>query len=43
MGGKTSMLMALTQPELVECLLVLDIAPEHYDHNYLNYVNAMKD
>ena len=43
MGGKISMVVALTRPELVERLLVLDIAPVHYDHNYLNYVKAMKN
>jgi pimeloyl-ACP methyl ester carboxylesterase len=37
------MLMALTQPGLVERLLILDIAPVRYHHSYLNYVNAMKD
>jgi esterase len=43
MGGKTSMLLALTRPELVERLLVVDIAPVHYYHDYLNYINTMKD
>lgn len=41
MGGKVSMVVALTRPELVERLLVLDIAPVHYNHDYLNYVNTM--
>ena len=43
MGGKASMMLALTRPELVERLLVLDIAPVTYDHDYSDYVNTMKD
>ena len=43
MGGKASMILALTRPELVERLLILDIAPVTYDHDYSDYVNTMKD
>lgn len=31
MGGKTAMLLALTQPELLDKLVVVDIAPKSYD------------
>lgn len=41
MGGKAAMMLALSRPELVERLLVLDISPVAYDHDYSNYVNAM--
>jgi len=41
LGGKTAMMLALTRPELVERLAVLDIAPVAYDHAYDAYANAM--
>lgn len=43
MGGKTAMLMALTRPELVERLIVVDIAPVSYvrDH-FRDYLEAMQ-
>ena len=41
MGGKTAMALALTRPELVARLAVLDIAPVAYDHDYDDYVAAM--
>jgi pimeloyl-ACP methyl ester carboxylesterase len=42
LGGKTAMALALTQPALVSRLAVLDIAPIPYDHDYDNYVAAMR-
>lgn len=43
MGGKASMALALSHPGLVERLLVLDIAPVDYSHDYDTYVSTMKD
>jgi pimeloyl-ACP methyl ester carboxylesterase len=42
MGGKAAMALALSRPELVERLAVLDIAPMAYDHDYSDYVTAMR-
>lgn len=42
MGGKTAMALALTQPELVERLAVMDIAPVSYNHGYDDYIKAMQ-
>lgn len=42
MGGKTSMTLALTQPELVHSLLVADIAPVPYNHTQMHLVDAMR-
>ena len=42
MGGKVAMMLALTRPETVEKLAVLDIAPVAYDHGYGGYIAAMK-
>ncbi len=42
MGGKASMVLALTQPELVNRLIVADIAPVNYSHTQIQYINAMK-
>jgi pimeloyl-ACP methyl ester carboxylesterase len=42
LGGKTAMALALTRPELVERLAVLDIAPVTYNHGYDAYVAAMR-
>ncbi|HOF63807.1 MAG TPA: alpha/beta fold hydrolase [Dermatophilaceae bacterium] len=44
LGGKVSMLVALAQPDLVEKLAVVDIAPRHYrsHHWYLDYIAAMQ-
>lgn len=43
MGGKTAMALALTRPELVEALIVADIAPLTYAHTHLPYVQAMRE
>jgi pimeloyl-ACP methyl ester carboxylesterase len=42
LGGKAAMMLALTRPELVERLAVLDIAPVTYHHGYDAYVAAMR-
>jgi pimeloyl-ACP methyl ester carboxylesterase len=42
MGGKTAMLLALTRPELVERLVVVDIAPVSYTHTFAPYIRAMR-
>ncbi len=42
MGGKAAMVLALSQPELVERLLVADIAPVAYKHSQIQYIEAMR-
>ncbi|MDG2340380.1 MAG: alpha/beta fold hydrolase [Paracoccaceae bacterium] len=42
MGGKAGMVLALTQPDLVNRLLVADIAPVTYCHTQTPLINAMK-
>ena len=42
MGGKVAMTLALTQPRRVEKLVVMDIAPVTYAHDYAGYVEAMQ-
>lgn len=42
MGGKAAMTLALTEPELVRGLMVIDIAPVKYDHEYGAYIEAMR-
>lgn len=43
MGGKTAMTLALSRPEMVEKLAVMDIAPVTYQHEaYEDYVEAMR-
>ncbi|MGG7565042.1 alpha/beta fold hydrolase [Rhodovulum sp. DZ06] len=43
MGGKASMQLALTRPELVNRLIAADIAPVAYEnHGHLAYIRAMK-
>ncbi len=41
MGGKTAMALALTHPELVERLIVVDIAPRPYADTLSSYAQAM--
>ena len=41
MGGKVAMVMALTAPERVAGLAVLDIAPAQYVHDYNSLITAM--
>lgn len=42
MGGKAAMMLALSQPELVNRLLVADIAPVAYGHSQRPLVQAMR-
>lgn len=42
MGGKAAMVLALTRPDLVRRLIVVDIAPVAYDHNQIDLVRAMQ-
>ncbi len=42
MGGKAAMTLALTRPDLVERLVVVDIAPVAYRHTFAPYVKAMR-
>jgi len=42
MGGKAAMTLALTAPDLVRGLMVIDIAPVTYDHSYQPYIDAMR-
>ena len=41
MGGKAAMVLALTRPELVDRLIVADIAPVAYQHSQLEFLDAM--
>lgn len=45
LGGKVAMLVALSQPDLIERLAVIDIAPRVYDsHGWvLDYVDALRE
>ena len=42
MGGKAAMQLALTRPDLVERLIVADIAPVAYHHDQTHHVAAMQ-
>lgn len=42
MGGKAAMTLALTRPEMVERLVVVDIAPVTYTHTFAPYIKAMR-
>jgi pimeloyl-ACP methyl ester carboxylesterase len=42
LGGKTAMLFALLYGQMVESLVVVDIAPVRYDHTHLAHVDAMR-
>ncbi len=42
MGGKAAMLLALETPSHVGPLVVADIAPVTYDHDFMEYVEAMR-
>lgn len=42
MGGKAAMVLALTRPDLVNRLIVADIAPVTYSHSQIQYIEAMK-
>lgn len=42
MGGKAAMTLALSEPDLVRGLMVVDIAPVAYEHSYRPYIDAMR-
>ncbi|MFY0618297.1 alpha/beta fold hydrolase [Shimia sp.] len=42
MGGKAAMMLALTQPELVNRLIIADIAPVTYGHDQNQNIEAMR-
>jgi len=42
MGGKAAMTLALTRPDLVERLIVVDIAPVVYQHTFAPFIRAMR-
>lgn len=42
MGGKAAMVLALSRPELVNRLIVADIAPVAYSHSQIQFIDAMK-
>ena len=42
MGGKASMMLALTRSDLVNRLIVADIAPAAYTHTQIQYIHAMR-
>lgn len=42
MGGKASMQLALTQPDLIRHLVVADIAPVAYSHDQTRHIDAMR-
>jgi esterase len=42
MGGKTAMLTALQHPEVVDRLVVVDVAPVEYPPAFLEYAKAMR-
>lgn len=42
MGGKAAMVLALTRPDLVNRLIVADIAPVAYSHSQTQFIDAMR-
>jgi len=42
MGGKVAMWLALTEPQRVQKLVVVDIAPVNYKHDFSTVLNAMQ-
>ena len=42
MGGKAAMVLAQARPELIESLVVADIAPVAYDHDLMTEIEAMQ-
>lgn len=43
MGGKAAMVLAVQKPELVERLVVGDIAPAAYTHSQMQFITAMRE
>lgn len=43
MGGKTAMWFALNYPNLVQNLIIVDIAPINYKHSFEPLINALKN
>ena len=43
MGGKAAMMLALTRPDLVNRLVIADIAPVAYAHSQNHLISAMRD
>ncbi len=41
MGGKAAMWLALTQPERIDKLVLVDIAPVHYDHSFSEILKGL--
>lgn len=41
MGGKVAMQMALQAPHLIKCMVILDIAPIQYKHDFSQFIYAM--
>ena len=42
MGGKASMMLALTRPDLVHRLIIGDISPVSYSHSQIQFIHAMR-
>ncbi len=42
MGGKAAMMLALSRPEMVNRLVVADIAPVSYSHTQAHFITAMR-
>jgi pimeloyl-ACP methyl ester carboxylesterase len=42
MGGKAAMVLALTHPDMVRRLAIMDISPVAYDHDQTRFVDAMQ-
>ena len=42
MGGKVAMTLALTQPELIDKLIIVDIAPIAYQHGFEDILSGLK-
>ncbi|MEM6887883.1 MAG: alpha/beta fold hydrolase [Pseudomonadota bacterium] len=42
MGGKAAMVFALNRPDLIDRLIIADIAPVTYSHSQLPYIKAMR-
>lgn len=42
MGGKTAMVLALSRPDLVNRLVIADVAPVAYGHTQIQFIEAMR-